>query len=463
MRNRSIRFKLVLWGTIALLVLAGVTLAAVLGASSLVLRGNIRDFLISTVEENVDNIDYVTEPGDTRINYYIEYDGGFLEIDLDYMEEVNDVRTGLYTSDGKLLYGENSLAQLTSEIPFDQSRTWSIKSEGIRYDIYDRKVNISSPSGEPLWIRGIVPETRSTAQLNKILNFSLILIPISIILAVIVQYLLADRLLSPIRKIEETAAQISEGNDLGQRIDTGKNNDEVGRLAKVFNHMLDRLEKSFENERRFTSDASHELRTPMAVILAQTEYTLEKDRTPEEYKEALEVIQGQACRMNTLVNDMLDYTRMDQSAERYPFEDTDLSEIVSEVSEDLKLLGTKGITLSSEIATDVHVLGNSLLLSRLVANLINNAYKYGNENGHIWVSLGKENGQAVLSVRDDGIGIDPSEQALIFERFYRSDSSRSEKGTGLGLSMVKKIAELHGAEIILDSMPGKGSNFKIIF
>ena len=463
MKNRSIRFKLTLWISLLLTVVAGVTLAAVMWASGTVLRGTIRDYLIGTTEQNVDDIRFVEKKGDPNANNYIPYGDGFLEIDLDYMEVVNDVRTALYTQDGRMLYGENPLSRQTSALEFSETMTRSMEVDGVRYDLYDRKLNIRATDGEQLWIRGIVPETKSSAQLSEILRLSLILLPILIILSVVISYFIADRMLSPIRKIERAAERISRGDDLGERIDQAKNNDEVGRLARVFNAMLDRLERSFETERRFTSDASHELRTPTSVILAQADYILEKERTVPEYAEAMEVVRNQSRRMSALISDMLDYTRMDQS-ERYSLnEEVDLSGLTEELCRELALAGTDGITLETRIDEGVAVTGDRLLLTRMITNLVGNAYRYGKPGGHVWVALTRSDGGTVLEVADDGIGIPDGDKDKIFDRFYRGDAARTTGGTGLGLAMVKKIAELHGATVELESEVGKGSAFRIVF
>ena len=362
-----------------------------------------------------------------------------------------------------MLYGENPLSRQTSALEFSETMTRSMEVDGVRYDLYDRKLNIRATDGEQLWIRGIVPETKSSAQLSEILRLSLILLPILIILSVVISYFIADRMLSPIRKIERAAERISRGDDLGERIDQAKNNDEVGRLARVFNAMLDRLERSFEAERRFTSDASHELRTPTSVILAQAEYILEKERTVPEYAEAMEVVRNQSRRMSALISDMLDYTRMDQS-ERYSLnEEVDLSGLTEELCRELALAGTDGITLETRIDEGVAVTGDRLLLTRMITNLVGNAYRYGKPGGHVWVALTRSDGGTVLEVADDGIGIPDGDKDKIFDRFYRGDAARTTGGTGLGLAMVKKIAELHGATVELESEVGKGSAFRIVF
>ncbi|MBP3736715.1 MAG: HAMP domain-containing histidine kinase [Lachnospiraceae bacterium] len=469
MKNRSVRFRITFWYACALILLIGLTFLTIHAASALVLRSTIRDYLIGVVEVNADKIQYV-EKKDTVAGapyIYVACGDGFLKIGNDFMNTVSDVNSAIYTQNGEMLYGENPLAVETEAIPFTESQIWRLRHGDLYYNVYDRLLNlgIEDADGKTLWLRGMVSEEDNIARLGQITGLSLLVLPFLILAAVLLGYLLAGRLTSPIRDLEQTAERISGGNDLQQRIETGESRDEFARLAEVFNGMMERLEGSFKAERRFTSDASHELRTPMAVIRAQTEYILEKDRTAEEYKEAFRVIERQGERMNTLINDMLDYTRMDQSAERYPMTETDLSYVVQETADQLALLKTKDITLSQDIAPDIIVNGNALLLGRLVQNLISNAYRYGNEGGHIWVSLSRneDDGTAALTVQDDGIGIALEEQEKIFERFYRSDASRTAQGTGLGLSMVKKIAELHDAQLHLDSAPGRGSGFIVIF
>ena len=160
---------------------------------------------------------------------------------------------------------------------------------------------------------------------------------------------------------------------------------------------------------------------------------------------------------------MLDYTRMEQGTERYEMKKENLSALVRELSDQLSLPKTNGITLETEIREGLFVNGNRLLLMRMLQNLVSNAYRYGKENGRISVCLKEEPEGILMSVSDDGIGIPEEEQEKIFDRFYRGDDARSTPGTGLGLSMVKKIAELHGAEIRVKSSPGEGSTFSVIF
>lgn len=462
-KRGSIRLKLTICFSLALIAVTAITFLTIRLASGVVLRATIRDYLVGTVEANTHKIRYVSQVDDPSGNLYLPWGENYLEVDLDFMDVVNDVHTALYTADGKLLYGKNPLARRTQTIPFSTSRIWQIEEDGVTYQLYDCPLLLHAQEPVNLWIRGIVPATQSVQQLQSITRLSLLILPVLILLAALSAYLVADRLLSPIRRMEQTVGQITRGDDLHRRVDESGRGDEVGRLARAFNHMLDRLERSFEAERQFTSDVSHELRTPTAVILAQSEYTLERQRTPAEYTEAMEVIHRQSQRMSQLIGDMLDYTRMDQQSQRYPLETLDFSRLVAEATQQQAQLAESRITLTTDIPPAIPLIGNQLLLSRLVQNLVENACRYGKPDGHVQVALTETASAITLTVADDGIGIPPEEQERIFDRFYRADASRSLPGTGLGLSMVQKIAQIHGAIVHLDSVVGRGSTFTISF
>ena len=434
---------------------------AVLFTSRMVLKSVNRDYLISAVEKNAGMIGFSQTPRNTEDNFYIPYEEGYLEIDNNFLDAMGGVFAALYDQDGTLLYGENPLARQTVSQPFQDTRIWHTQGKNESFILYDRIIRLDLP--RPLWLRGMVSETQSLAPLTTITRLSLLMLPLLVLLAVLLIHFILDRMLAPLKNVEETAREISEGRDLDRRIEGIRSRDEVGQLAHTFNQMMDQLEESFERERRFTSDASHELRTPTSVILAQTEYTLEKERSAAEYKEALEVVEKQGRRMSRLIGDMLDYSRMDLSADRYPMEDLDFSALVEETAGALKPVGASRVRYQVAVEEGIHIEGNAGLLSRLLQNLVSNAYRYGKEDGVIQVALQRQEGGCRLSVRDDGPGIPPEEQERIFERFYRSDASRSVQGTGLGLSLVKKIAELHGAEVKLESKTGQGSCFMVFF
>lgn len=465
MKRLSIRFKITFWFTMALLIVMMLTYFITFSASNQILLKTIRDSLIETVEHNVDEVEFYQSieemdlSGD--VDHFLEYGNGYLEVDDDFLDAVNGVYTTLYREDGAFLYGENPIAGETGDCAFADSQVQQVTIDGISYYLFDRKLTADGLEG--LWLRGVVSEEQGAAQMSDIMHLSLILMPALVIAASVGGYLLARRMLRPIQKISDTARRIGGENDLKQRIEIGAGNDELHRLADSFNEMFEKLERAFEAERQFTSDASHELRTPVSVIAAQCEWTLEKTRSPEEYEEAIQVIQRQNRKMSRLISDMLDFTRLEVSPDRYPKEVVSLTELTDSVCADMALIQEKGIVLRRDTEDSIDFCGNRELLTRLLTNLISNAYRYGKENGHITVSLKKGNGEISLTVQDDGIGIAEEEQQKIFRRFYQADPSRAGAGMGLGLSMAQEIARFHGGEITVKSVPGEGSTFQVRF
>lgn len=463
MKLQSIRFRMTFWFTVVLIFISAVIVLSLYTAVRLNLRSTVRGYLVGMVEENVDKITFESDGRPGAGTSAIPLKNGTLLIDEAFMDIVNNVRAALYTEDGTLLYGENPLVRKEAPEAFSESKIWRKKTSEGWYLVYDRKLPLSNEV--TLWIRGTVSEEEINGRLAEMIRLSLLFLPIVLAAALMLGYFLTTRMLSPIRQLEETAERISSGGDLALRLPVSKANDEMASLAKVFNRMLERLDRSFRTEQQFTSDASHELRTPLAVILAQCDAVLDRQREAEEYENALRVIRRQGRRMNTLVSEMLDFTRIEQGEGRYPMEEISLSGIAEEASEAARLLAERGMTLSAHIDANVNVHGNRTLLSRLLTNLLDNARRYGKEDGHITVEVraDQKNHRAVLSVRDDGPGIREEDKERIFERFYRGDSSRTSPGCGLGLSMVKAIADLHRAEITVESRIGEGSTFTVIF
>lgn len=463
MRKLSICHKITIWFTAALVIVVFFTYLVVLTVSNQIIQKTIRDNLIETVENNVDEIEFYTKSdlNNSRndVDQYIEYGSGFLEIDDDFLDQVNEVYTALYHEDMVLVYGENPITKETYGLEFIDSQIQKIKVDGTVYYIFDRKM--TSAGLEAFWLRGIVSETQGADRMADITRLSLILLPLLVFLAVLGGYIIAKKTLSPIQKISEAASQIGKGGDLKKRIELGDGNDELHQLADNFNEMFQRLDEAFEAERQFTSDASHELRTPMSVITAQCEFSLEEPRSAGEYEKAMRVIQRQSKKMSKLINDMLDFARLEAHAGSYVRKSVDMTELVSSICSDMALIRENGITLEYEVEENLQFNGNRELLSRLLMNLISNAYRYGNENGHIHVSLKHEEDEVTLSVSDDGIGIAKEEQSKIFHRFYQIDNSRTGVGTGLGLSIVYEIAKLHGGQISVESELEKGSTFTL--
>ncbi len=272
----------------------------------------------------------------------------------------------------------------------------------------------------------------------------------------------ATRAIRPIDAISAAAQKIAAG-DLAERIGIGETDSELGRLAQVLNGTFDRLCEAFARQSRFTADASHELRTPVAVILAQTETILARDRPPAEYREALEACRRAARRLRHLTESLLVLARMDSGAPEEPPEPVALDRVATEALDLLHPLATERSVRMDADLSPAPCPGRADRLAQVAANLISNAIHYSRPGGTVLVRTAMEDGRAVLSVHDTGIGIAGNDLPHIFERFYRADPSRARADgrTGLGLAIVKAIVEAHHGTIDIESREGEGSLFTV--
>jgi heavy metal sensor kinase len=274
--------------------------------------------------------------------------------------------------------------------------------------------------------------------------------------------LLIERALRPIAEMSATAEAISASN-LSQRIDAARIESELGPLARILNRMLDRLEDAFEQQKSFTADASHELRTPLAVICSQAELALARERSADEYRQALATCAGAAQRMRTLVNGLLTLARADAGMLQLERAPIDLEICVEECARMVRPLAEeRGIVIDLDLAA-VEWTGDVQRIAQVVTNLLSNAIRYNRDGGRVSVRLGREEGDIVLAVADTGIGIPPEELDLIFERFHRVDKARAREmgGTGLGLAICRSLVEAHGGAITCASELGRGSTFTV--
>ena len=288
-------------------------------------------------------------------------------------------------------------------------------------------------------------------------------VPLVLLLASAGGYFLARKSLAPIASMNRQTERIT-AERLSSRLDVTNPRDELGRLAATINDLLTRLETSFKEQQRFIADASHELRTPLAVLRGETEVALSKPRTVEEYEASLALIKDEAERLSHIVEDLFLLARQPIDAPaslvKQPMS---LNKVVRDCARAAQVLAMhKGVRLKTDDDSPAIVLnGDDELLKRMMLNLLDNAVKYTPEGGEIFVALARQNGSALIEVRDTGIGIPRAEHARIFDRFYRVDKARSRTlgGAGLGLSIVRWIVEVHGGKIEVNSAPGQGSKF----
>ncbi|MDO4327072.1 MAG: HAMP domain-containing sensor histidine kinase [bacterium] len=444
-RRLSVKLKLTLWFTCFMCLIAGVCLGLVLMVSGQVAKKEAYAILSLTVRDNLSEVALLD---------------GKLHLSTEFSFYQNEVSCLIYNKDQALLSG-----QIPPAFPVDTTLENGVTkfvpagSEG--FYVLDFWI----PNGweEGVWLRGVLTNPGSSRMVHTIVTAFCWILPFFVLSASVGGYLVAKRTLAPISAITEMAERISEGKDLTRRIGLPEGKDEVSRLASAFDNMFARLEQAFEAEKQFTSDASHELRTPTAVILAQCAYAKKHADSLEEYGEAVEVIERQAGKMSQLIERLLDLTRMDLGTQKFHMERLDFSDMVCVLCEEQDT-GARGISILTQIEEGVAIQADSFLISRVVLNLLENARKYGKENGTIAVRLFSENHNVILEVEDDGIGIEEEHLDKIWQRFYQVEKSRGENsGLGLGLSMVRQIVELHGGTISVKSVFGLGSCFTVIF
>jgi two-component system OmpR family sensor kinase len=302
--------------------------------------------------------------------------------------------------------------------------------------------------------------------LQQLLLILLIAVPAALLIASAGGLFLANKALRPVDAITQIARRIGSG-DLSQRIRIKRVNDELGRLASTFNEMIAKLEKSFRQVKRFTADASHELKTPLTILRGEVEVGLKKKRGLKEYERILTSNLEEINRMSRIVEDLLTLSRADMGELTMEREEIELSALAREVWQDLQLLAKKKrIQLKFMDNGFTRVEGDPLFLRQLILNLTENGLKYTPAGGEVAVRVKGDRDQGVvrLLVTDTGVGIPQKDLKRIFDRFFRVDAARSREtgGTGLGLSICQWIAQAHEGKISVESKVGKGSTFTVI-
>lgn len=452
MKKSRFRWRITLWFSLALLLMCLLMGIAVISLYRVKIENDVLDQLQLTVDQCAEIIGKEPEV------QAVLRGSGAKEIESSVFLQ-DSVFLTIYHEDqtracGLFLYGEDK------EIPLHDGQIRRLKAEGSRCCLYDRYIALEDGG---LWVRGLAYSGTDTAYLLSGLWDILLVFPLILAAALLGGYWLAGRFLHPVSRISRTAENIRKSGDLTRRVKTKDTGDELAALAENFNAMFDRLEKNFEAERQFTSNASHELRTPVTVILAQCEYALTNTVDHKELKEALQVVQRQGYRMSQLIETLLLLTRIEQNTGDYPMEDTNVSALTRDICQDAAMLPEQEITLETEIREGIWLKVNPRLYRTMLDNLLRNAYRYGREKGKIQVSLTEENGIVRLKVKDNGMGIEEKDLPHIWERFYRGGASRKKKGLGLGLSMAWQIVQYHRARITVESAAGKGTEFCVRF
>jgi signal transduction histidine kinase len=348
----------------------------------------------------------------------------------------------------------------------------------IRRDDYDMRMIKNKPY---MWSQRVVEYDgnkyvvqvfRPYSSEKRVLTMFFVIFVVVSCIAVFVAYVagksISCRILKPVENITQTAKTISI-NDLQQRIDVPEADDEIKTLAITFNDMISRLQESFEKQNRFVSDASHELRTPIAVIQGYADLIDRWGKEDEEVlQEAITSIKTETANMSELINQLLFLARGDKAAKSVEKENINISLLAAEVVKEASMTNSEvdiGLEVA-ENAENTEIFADYTLIKQLLRIFVDNAVKYGNKtNPIVNLKVEKEDDEVKISVADNGIGISAEDKEHIFDRFFRGDKSRNKEisGNGLGLSIAKWIIDQHNASVEVESKVGEGSCFIVTF
>ena len=422
------------------------SLAIVFYISENIIHSSVRTYLKDVVIHRLD---------------YLTIKNGEIIIDSNFDTMIQNVEIAIYDKDFKFLYGNSPNGFEMDNRKSKDDKIMIIRSNNQKWYVYNKTIELGSYG--KVWIRGVMPNIGQASAIETVIQISFVILPFFLILSAIGGYIITKNAFTPIEKIRRIAEKINEGNDLSQRINLGKGDDELHTLANTFDVMFDRLQTSFENEVQFTSDVSHELRTPITVILTQAEYGKGYISSVEEAQKSFGIIEKEGQKMSKLVSQLLTLARMERGRQKLNLENINLSELIEMTVETQTLSAkSKNIKFITKIMPEIYANIDEMMIMRVFTNLISNAISYGKQNGTITVELFLQENRIVSKISDDGIGISEDKLDKIWLRFYQVDPSKNGDNSGLGLSMVKKIIELHKGEIFVESELGKGTTFTII-
>ena len=368
---------------------------------------------------------------------------------------VDEVEDGIYilvfSSDGTLLFGREGIEAVSIGYQEGQ-RTLSLP---------DGHWIISDMMMDGYYIRAAARESTIYSMISSDYLLVLIAALVMVVISALGGYFIVSRAFLPLERLISTASEIADGDDLTKRLESS-NAKESRELSSAFNSMLARLDDSFKKEKEFTDDASHELRTPLAVIKAESEYALGSIDDRAEVEQSLSAIIKETDRMTRLISSLLELSRVDKGSIKINKSRFSLSSMLEGLSEEMSQMAReRNLSFSSTLEEGIFVYADEDMIIRSVINLITNAISYSKENGHIDLFLKRNESVAIISVKDDGIGISEENQKRIFDRFFQVDKARSSSSSGLGLALVKEMAALNNATISVESKLGYGSVFTL--
>lgn len=447
MRFRSIKGRITLWYTAVILLAFGIVFAGAFLYSEHYGEEVIRTELLDEVKDLQEDLLRYPEyfPSQNLTSYY---DDGVM---LSIFDTQHELLSGIVPD------------EFPDDIPFTDGSVERINNGEESWFLSDRKMTM--PDGTEIWIRGVHSYSALMVMIQRTLMLMMVLFPVLTVFTAFVGYRMIRRSLRPIQDITGTANEITASSALSRRLPLPKTRDEFYELSVTFNQMIESLEHNFVREKQFSSDAAHELRTPLSVILSHCDYCLEEIELSDEVTGEIRIIRQKAQQMSELVSGLLLISRQERRLSQMELEEVDLQMLAETVREELEEKAlAKNISIEiQDLRKNPVIRADMSMITRMFINLMENAISYGKEGGWLHITMIDQDDMVCLKFQDNGIGIPGESLDKIWDRFYQADQSHSQSaGFGLGLFLVRQIVECHGGSISAKSTPGRGSEFTVL-
>jgi len=450
---RSLRVRLTLWYSCALILVACILAGASRWAMGVSLNHALDQGLRYRLIGLRGFIDENSREGLDRLTIKLH--------ELDHLGELFQV----FGPHGECMAQSDGLARhhVSRQPPPDPGAGMLFRNAGPEWFPVRMATERIDVGGQPLTIEVADPQRKFEGVLHEFYSVLYVALPIVLALAALGGYWLSSRALGPVDQIIDEARAIDPAN-LAARLSVPASGDELQRLSETLNQMLGRVEQSVQQMRRFTADASHELRAPMTLVYTAAQFALRRERSPQELTGSLQKVLREAKRCTQLINQLLWLARSDAGNSRMELAPADVAALVGEVVNEVMVLAAdKGLSVSTSFReTSIHALIDEVSFRRMLLILLDNAIKYTSTGGII-VRVMEDATDVAVAVADTGPGIPADDLPFIFDRFWRTDKVRSRDagGTGLGLAIAREIAEGHRAKLTVESSFGHGSTFTV--
>ena len=394
-------------------------------------------------------------------NKNVCYEDDIVKPDEDFKYIDDGMYFQILSEDGQVILGENPEQGEFEEKEITQRLKMVTVHDGEYYVVSRVNRRLTKEMGQIIYNRCIVNKQDLSSRYQVLKYIAYACIPVFLVIVLIAVLVMSNKIAEPLIQMSKTAESIGKDGELSKRMEYDGKIMELGVLAATNNRMLERVEDMFESQKQFSSDVAHELRTPIAVLLAQCEYAKEYVSTKSEFDEAIDVIYRQAKKTNAIISQLLNLNRLKSDRVVLEPEEMNLDEIIMSICDEVEFREKDNVHFELELS-DVKATADVGLIYILLQNLIQNAVKYSPKPATVRISTGYEEGQVVVRITDFGCGIKEEDLQHIFEPFYRVEKSRNSEGFGLGLSLAKRIAQIHHGKLSVSSVWGEGSTFTIV-